>query len=382
MAPWADAGGIDPELPAGIDPRRHGRENPDGWSPIMAVRSRPRRLSDREMREALAGSAATVVYRTDTLAIVEQNDRNRMLFDDWNGRLYGTWEDTFRAIWTRRFLDAGLSGDEIGIVLDRRALDSRKAILENPHDTFYRRLPTGAIVRTDQFPTRAGDIVQSRTVLSAADNRMGDTTVWAKDFRSFAVDRPGAIVDLSVVLGSIAHRDRRALAMVTSAAELQRSNPAFMRLLRETSVLALIGRRVIAREESETRTLHRAIFDVSAAAGRRETVLVEKNPPTFVTAVSIGRELSASSAAVLLIGPVPPQDDTLAQALRRLFALTPAETRSVVALVEGQSISDVAAREGVEAQAIRARLRRARVRTGTKTDDALIDMVRRVAAVQ
>lgn len=348
----------------------------------MTVSRRTRTLSDRQVREALAGSAATVVYRRDTLAVVEQNDRTRTLFTDWGGKVYGTWEDTFRAIWTRRFLDAGLEGDEIAVVLDRRARDSRQALLAQPNQTFYRRLPTGAIVRTDQFATRQGDIVQSRSILSATDRHMGDTSVWSADFRSYAVDRPDDTTDLAIVLGSIADRDRRALAMVTPDAGLQRSNPAFGRLVRGTSALAVANRRVVARTPSETRSLHRAIREVSERAGRRETVMVGQAPPTFVTLVSIGRERWGDVGAVLLIGPVPEGDDTLPVALVRLFALTPAETRSAIAIADGRSIADIAAEEGVSPAAIRARLRRARFRTGTQSDEALVDIVRRVAAVQ
>jgi DNA-binding CsgD family transcriptional regulator len=64
-----------------------------------------------------------------------------------------------------------------------------------------------------------------------------------------------------------------------------------------------------------------------------------------------------------------------AQELRGLFGLTPSESRVVATLCEGRSLLEHATQAGISVETARTFLKRAREKTGTHTQVALVSLI-------
>ena len=84
---------------------------------------------------------------------------------------------------------------------------------------------------------------------------------------------------------------------------------------------------------------------------------------------------SSSPAALLLISDPAAEGIVRAEDLRELFAFSPAEARLVVGLVEGKSLRDIAAANGISFATVRTLLLRATAKTDTHSQQELLRLV-------
>jgi len=149
-------------------------------------------------------------------------------------------------------------------------------------------------------------------------------------------------------------------------------------LTRNHGVLRLVQRRLLAPQAQAD--LDRCL--TQAAAGQPSGMLVARDAPWPLTLVCTPSPKPAqhrTGVVVRLRDPLGEQPD---QAwLQRLFDLTPAEADITAALAMGRHCVEIALARGVQANTVRAHLKRAMAKTGTSHQVALVSLVLRSAAM-
>lgn len=241
-------------------------------------------------------------------------------------------------------------------------------------------------------------------VLYASPYRHGDelvALVAARELRAGPYDEASlhVIQQLSPhIARSLAIQERMSAARLESAASIEALERAAMAVLvvdgqgrlrfanavaeaqLRNGVIAFSREHVHAGSTDATRVLHRAIRSASAA-GLAETVSLPRPdgrgplPVTICPAgASIASAVGGDTRLVLLlfsIAPVSLEKTYLARA----FGLTPAETRLLTALVEGERLSDYAARTSIRVTTVKTHLRNLFLKTGEQRQ---ADLIRRV----
>ncbi|QWG12880.1 helix-turn-helix transcriptional regulator [Bradyrhizobium sediminis] len=241
-------------------------------------------------------------------------------------------------------------------------------------------------------------------VLYASPYRHGDefvSLVAARELRAGPYDETSLYVVQQLsphIARSLAIQERMRAARLESAASIEALERAAMAVLvvngqgrlrfanavaeaqLRKGVLALSRGHVGAGSTDATRVLHRAIRSASAA-GLAETVSLPRPggrgplPVTVCPAgVSIASAVGGDPRLVLLLFSVAPA--SLDQScVARAFGLTPAETRLLMALVEGERLSDYAARRSIRITTVKTHLRSLFLKTGEQRQ---ADLIRRV----
>lgn len=237
------------------------------------------------------------------------------------------------------------------------------------------------MLKVDQGLTRKGEIVRRRLPVARGTALSANRSVWMNDFRTFGLDHPGPLAEAAIFLGAIPDSDRRAMALLDHKGRVLRANGPFRRFLAEHPLLHIRDTVLTARETHLAEALAHSLAEIAAHPGRQEPLLLTSAPPTFISLRALDGEPQRPPVPILLVGPPPADPSVLVANLCRLFALTEREAETAVALAEGRPVADIAAAEGVSVAAVRARLRRAKHRTGCTSDAALFDLLRRLAEV-
>lgn len=174
-----------------------------------------------------------------------------------------------------------------------------------------------------------------------------------------------------------------AVVAVDSDAKVLFANGPAESLLRSESPLKLTAGRLNTRQAREDAQLQRLIQ--AACQPRPEPIpgamrLTPDGPcPLTLTVVPLTRrahELHATGpAALIMIRGLQGPADRAADTLRQLFALTPAEARVAIALAQGYSPEDIAARSGIGLGTVRTHVKSALAKTGTKRQAQLVALV-------
>jgi DNA-binding CsgD family transcriptional regulator len=176
-----------------------------------------------------------------------------------------------------------------------------------------------------------------------------------------------------------------AVVVTDRAGRIRHLSASAKQQLRNTEALAVVGDRLIGRDANVDRDLQAVIrecadsIDNPSGATQR---LVQVNgagcsPATVHVSgmVWAGANGTRVPASFIVINEARDHRGDWAQGLHRLFGLTPSESRVVIALCEGRSLFEHAARAGISIETARTFLKRAREKTATHTQAALVGLI-------
>ena len=203
--------------------------------------------------------------------------------------------------------------------------------------------------------------------------------------------RIAATLDLSDDLASALDRSSHGLFILAKSGALLHLNRVGAALVAEEGGLCVSGGRLGASNASDARRLQALVGAAGIGDGERRSggsmalATPSRRRPLLVTvAPARGESLSPfrSGQSVLVCvtdleaGVSPPE-----QTLRGLFGLTPAETRVALALFEGLTPREAAARFGLSPHTIHDQLARVFEKTGTSRQSELARLMMRAAGV-
>lgn len=153
---------------------------------------------------------------------------------------------------------------------------------------------------------------------------------------------------------------------------------------RADSPIRLHAGALSGRTPQMSETLLNAIAATSLPGGDGAYLsLGHASRPLHLALQPLGDALPYDPGSVLLILTTPDMETPIsAHALVHLFALTPAESRLVCALVAGQTLEQYAAQRGVSLGTVRGQLKQVQAKTGTSRQSELVRLVLSSAAAQ
>jgi DNA-binding CsgD family transcriptional regulator/PAS domain-containing protein len=187
-----------------------------------------------------------------------------------------------------------------------------------------------------------------------------------------ALDHVREAVMLLDERGKVVHANRRALNLLREEPGICMARDETLHLRNRESQDALLA------------ALHRcwspeSILDMQDAAPSKQIVVTRVGAKPLVLTVQplprVHRYYSGATVALLIQAPHDSSVHEL-RSLREAYGLTPAELELVCGLVNGGSLKELAARQGISYETMRTHLRRIFSKTGTSRQAALVNLVR------
>jgi DNA-binding CsgD family transcriptional regulator len=195
----------------------------------------------------------------------------------------------------------------------------------------------------------------------------------------------GVSRDLAVALEQLPD----AAVLVDPQGRVRLANPAAERLLAQRRGLSLVAGRLVAEHSDAARNLERLLGLATRPDGQRtggllrlplaghRLPLAARVAPIGVQAhPALGRQHMALVSITDLEGEIAAPEE----ALRDLFALTPAEARLAGAVFEGLTLAEAAERFGISVNTARFQLARTFDKTGVARQAELVKLMMRLAA--
>jgi DNA-binding CsgD family transcriptional regulator len=179
----------------------------------------------------------------------------------------------------------------------------------------------------------------------------------------------------------------RALIVLGADGQIMHANARAEALLGAGDGIAARGGRIAASDPRAEGRLRRMIAMAAATGAGLGTdpggnVVLPRRPPgrplcALVSPLPNGaiRDRGAGGLALLAVHEPDRQQPAPARLLAELFALTPAEARTALALIEGNRLQDVADRLGVSLATVRTHVQRAFDKTGTHRQADLVRLL-------
>jgi DNA-binding CsgD family transcriptional regulator len=187
----------------------------------------------------------------------------------------------------------------------------------------------------------------------------------------------GKLVLDAVPLGTI---------LVNGAGQILQTNASADHILAERDGLASDRNSLIAGSSAETARLRRVITQVASVDDRVErtpvgVLRIERpslGPAMLLAVVPVRagrRDEGVADLAVVFVSDGARAPEIPPEVIERMFGLTPAEARLLVALVNGQSLDDTAQIFGVSKNTLRNQLNQVFRKTGTTKQSELMRLV-------
>lgn len=166
----------------------------------------------------------------------------------------------------------------------------------------------------------------------------------------------------AALLQSALDQVAEAIIVLNNGRFVEFHNGTACELLNRGEMLAVRGRRLIARRQSDNRRLQRAIYEASQnRAGSNLSFLRENRPPLTATVVPFAQKgddiLHGMPSGVIVIVTGTDQAVADIDAIRSMLPFTPAEARLAQALAENRSLPQAAAAFGVSVETVRTQLK-------------------------
>ena len=140
--------------------------------------------------------------------------------------------------------------------------------------------------------------------------------------------------------------------------------------------LQLLGRELRARRPEDVAPLHDALHGAAARGLRRLLTLGEEGHRVSISVVPLGGlGRDERTATLVILGKRQVCEALSVQGYARSHRLTPAETRVLVALCQGERPGDTAAQLGVAISTVRSQIGNIRLKTGASSIRALVRQV-------
>lgn len=169
------------------------------------------------------------------------------------------------------------------------------------------------------------------------------------------------------------------LLLVTEAAHVVQANHVARAELDSDHPLQLAGRELRARHSHDILPLHAALQNAAMRGLRKLLTLGDNRQRVSVSVVPLGSDRMRGEASTLLIlGKRQMCESLSVQGYARCHGLTPAETRVLAALCQGEPPADIAVHLGVGIATVRSQIGSIRQKTGA---DSIRSLVRQVAVL-
>lgn len=187
-----------------------------------------------------------------------------------------------------------------------------------------------------------------------------------------ALDHVHEAVMLLDESGRVIHANRRALNLLREEQGIYMARDETLRLRKRENQDALLA--ALRRCRSPE-----SILDTHDAAPSRQIVIARAEArPLVLTVQPLPRVQQYRSGATVALLVQASQTSSLhdLQSLREAYGLTPAELQLVCGLINGGSLKELAARQGISYETVRTHLSRIFSKTGTNRQAALVNLVR------
>jgi DNA-binding CsgD family transcriptional regulator len=227
---------------------------------------------------------------------------------------------------------------------------------------------------------------------SRAAFETGEIEAWKRliphMLRAVEIRRKMQVTGLERDSALLALDDLRVGAVLASAeGRLLLANAAAERILAGNRGLRVSGGRLHAETPAATGRLHRLIRDAAETAAGQGTAPGGTLPlpradgtalSVSVSPVPVSRSLLAPTPmAMLLLSEAGAASPPAADALERVYDLTPAQARLLRALIDGKRLADYAGEAGLSMNTVKSHLRQIFEKTG---ENRQADLIRRVLA--